>query len=464
MIDPTRHRQLQELNEVEICTEILKHARNELYLNMRFLDVALSSLGFQADPGCRGIGTDGRMIYYHPEFLLDLYRQGRVYVNRAYLHLVLHCLFCHMYRTGYAAAAAKREEGGGGDGKPDRLDYWDLACDIAMESIIDEMYKKCVHVRPSPQRREVYLRFKKKMKVLTAEGIFRELLHMDGAERYYKSLAAEFRIDDHSRWLEDESPETRIRRQNQWNDNREKVETEMETLGNQEDESSKSLLDQVQVENRERYDYKQFLRRFSVLKEEIQVDEDSFDYVFYTYGLSMYGNMPLIEPMESKEVSRIEDFVIVIDTSMSCSGELVKLFLEETYSVLCESESYFRKINIHIIQCDDKVQSDRTIESREDMERYMKEFTVIGQGGTDFRPAFEHVNQLLAQGKFKRLRGLIYFTDGQGIYPVKRPVYETAFVFIRDHYSDVSVPPWAVKLILDPEDLQGDSERNDMPL
>lgn len=60
------------------------------------------------------------------------------------------------------------------------------------------------------------------------------------------------------------------------------------------------------------------------------------------------GNMPLIEPQEWKETQKIEEFVIVIDTSMSCSGELVRHFLEETYGVLSENESFFRKINIHV--------------------------------------------------------------------------------------------------------------------
>ena len=98
---------------------------------------------------------------------------------------------------------------------------------------------------------------------------------------------------------------------------------------------------EIQVENRERYDYKEFLRKFSVLKEEMQVDPDSFDYIFYTYGLEHYGNMPLIEPLETKEIRKIEDFVIVIDTSMSCKGELIRHFLEETYSVLSESRRAF---------------------------------------------------------------------------------------------------------------------------
>ena len=62
MIDPVRQRQLDELNTVELCTRILMNSRNELYLNMRYLDVSLSSLGFEAVPGCGGIGTDGFII------------------------------------------------------------------------------------------------------------------------------------------------------------------------------------------------------------------------------------------------------------------------------------------------------------------------------------------------------------------------------------------------------------------
>ena len=55
-----------------------------------------------------------------------------------------------------------------------------------------------------------------------------------------------------------------------------------------------------------------------------------------------------LEPLESKEVYRIEDFAIVIDTSMSCSGELVARFLEETYDVLSESGSYFKKVHVPV--------------------------------------------------------------------------------------------------------------------
>lgn len=437
MIDPTRHRQLQELDVVGLCTRILQNSRNELYLNMRYLDLSLSSLGFEMDPACRGLGTDGFVIYYHGEYLCDLYRRGRVLVNRAYLHMVLHCLFCHMDTMG-------RREG--------RM--WNLSCDIAVESVIDGLYLKCVHIQTPPFRMDWYGRLRQRLQVLNAEGVYKALEEMKLTERQLERLEAEFLVDDHQYWqLPPDAPKTGVVRQNQWSNNREKLQTEMETMGNQQDEDTKSLLEQVQVENRSRYDYRRFLQKFSVLREEMQVDEDSFDYVFYTYGLSLYGNMPLVEPLESKEVSRIEDFVLVIDTSMSCSGDLVRRFLEETYSVLCQSDSYFKKTNIHIIQCDDQVQQDRRITCRQEMEAYMQEFSIIGQGGTDFRPAFEYVNQMLGRGEFHRLKGLLYFTDGEGIYPVKRPVYDTAFVFVKEQYTDISVPAWAMKVILEPEQL-----------
>lgn len=459
MTDPTRHRQLEELDQVNLCTRILYQARNELYLNMRFLDLSLSSLGFEADWNRNGVATDGWLIYYGPEYLAGLFKKGRNRVNRAYLHMLFHCLFCHMYNR-----------------KDRDKEYWDLACDIAMESVIDGLYQKCVHVPKNPLRRETYLRLEKAMAQddgrrdpggpgegrtgranrpvpLTAERIYRALKKMNLPERRVKLLKSEFFVDSHDLWEQEDDPKQSRPRQNQWDDNREKMQTQMETGSKEESEDNQSLLDQVQVENRERYDYSQFLRKFAVMREEMQVDPDSFDYAFYTYGLSLYGNMPLIEPLESKEVYRILDFVIVIDTSMSCSGDLVRRFLEETYDVLSETESYFRKVHIHLIQCDDKVQSDVVITEPEELKDYMEHFEIKGLGGTDFRPAFEYVNGLRASRKIGNLRGLIYFTDGKGIYPVQAPPYDTAFVFIENMFSDESVPAWAMKVVLEEEQI-----------
>ena len=457
-MDPARSRQLQELEQVELCVRIWTQSRNELYVSMPFLDVAVSSLTFEADWSRAGLAADGRQVLYGPDFLFALYERGRVLVNRALLHMLLHCLFCHMYTRGGRDKA-----------------YWDLACDIAAECLIDGLLKPCLRVPPSARRRELYLRIRRDLEqrvgakkqgqvtsatgtpsaremALTAQRIYKILKKMDLDERRMSQLAAEFRVDGHDLW-EQGDPQAFLPRQNMWQDNREKVQTAMEAMGGEDPGGGEPLLDSLRVENRERYDYRRFLRKFSVLREEVQVDPDSFDYAYYAYGLSLYGNMPLMEPLESREVSRIEEFAIVIDTSMSCSGELILRFLEETYDVLSESESYFRKICIHIIQCDDQVRADTVIRDREELRGYMEEFQIQGYGGTDFRPAFAYVTGLKKSGKAPRLRGLIYFTDGKGIYPVQAPPYDAAFVFVESLFSDEGVPPWAMKVVLEEEQI-----------
>lgn len=53
-------------------------------------------------------------------------------------------------------------------------------------------------------------------------------------------------------------------------------------------------------EGKSRRSYKDFLRKFTVLKEELHCDYDEFDLNYYSYGLRLYKNMPLIEPLESR--------------------------------------------------------------------------------------------------------------------------------------------------------------------
>lgn len=422
-----------------VSRKILISSRNELYMKMRFLDVALSSLPFILDQGTEGLGTDGIYLYYNPQYLGGLYRESRVSVNRLYLHLILHGIFRHMIRR---------------KGREERL--YSLACDIVTESIIDSMQHRCVLKSRSLLRRETYRNLKKEMKVLTAEKVYGVLNSRPLSEQELLRLEQEFRTDDHSYWPSDDEQRKQNEIENQWQSISEQMETDMDTFSQEGSSASGDLVDQVKVENRERFDYRQFLRKFAVLKEEMEVDPDSFDYVFYSYGLSLYGNMPLIEPQEWKEVQKVEEFVIVIDTSMSCSGELVRKFLEETYGVLSENDSFFRKVNIHIIQCDDQIQTDQKITCKEELVEYMEHLELRGEGGTDFRPAFLYVEQLIHQHTFERLKGLIYFTDGRGIYPSKMPSYETAFVFMEEDYEDVDVPPWAIKILLEAEELEQD--------
>ena len=415
----------------KIGRDILAICRDELYFSMRFMDVALSSFIYQMDAQVSPFGTDGYRIYFHPRELGGLYKENRILVNRGYLHMVLHCIFRHIVKRGMDER------------------YWDLSCDIAAEHIIDGCDLRPVRFSRSLLRRETYRKLEAAGHVLNAERVFRELTGWELTEKELSMLEEEFYVDDHRYWEDKDQkcpPDEQL--QKKWKDIDEKMETDLETFSKEASGQSGDFLDELRVENREGHDYREFLRKFSVFREELKADEDTFDYGFYTYGLSLYGNMPLIEPQETREVRKIQEFAIVVDTSMSCSGALVRRFLEETYNVLLENESYFKKVNIHIIQCDEKVRQDVKITSREELERYMEHFQLYGEGGTDFRPAFEYVDRLIESGEYTNLKGLIYFTDGYGIYPNKMPPYRTAFVFLEEDYRDVDVPPWAVRLVI----------------
>lgn len=426
--------------------EILYAARNELYLKMRFLDVAFSSFRYGMDPEMETMGTDGRTIWFQPSWLGGVYRENRKIVCRTYLHIVLHCLFGHLFVKG------RREK-----------EFWEISCDIAVESIIDSLSFPCVKMPMSYLRKDVYRKIGKETTVMTAQKIYSILTSWGMTEKERSEIREEFSADDHRAWPSpDEKQKQQNEMENSWKEKKEKMELNLETFANEQAQNAGNLAELLRIENRKRYDYKEFLKKFSVWKEEIGVDQDSFDYAFYSYGLSLYGNMPLIEPQETKEVKKIEEFAVIIDTSMSCSGELVRKFLEETYDMLSEQNSFFRRVRIHIIQCDEEIQNDRMIQSREELKEYMEHLELKGGGGTDFRPAFAYLEQLKAEHTFCNLRGAIYFTDGEGIYPSRRPSFETAFVFAEASEAALNVPAWAVKLILEDEMAEGSKqeERN----
>ena len=196
-----------------VSRKILISSRNELYMKMRFLDVALSSLPFILDQGTEGLGTDGIYLYYNPQYLGGLYRESRVSVNRLYLHLILHGIFRHMIRR---------------KGREERL--YSLACDIVTESIIDSMQHRCVLKSCSLLRRETYRNLKKEMKVLTAEKVYGVLNSRPLSEQELLRLEQEFRTDDHSYWPSDDEQRKQNEIENQWQSISEQMETDMDTF------------------------------------------------------------------------------------------------------------------------------------------------------------------------------------------------------------------------------------------
>ena len=453
----------------ETGKKILSASRTELYLSMRFLAVPLNSLDYCMDLSTTSVGTDASFIRFNPAYLMRLYIEDPARLNRTYLHMLLHCLFRHMF------SAQEHEDAG----------LWDLCCDIAVESVIDTMRYRILNRVISDFRTDLYEGLEKEIGVLTAQKLYHHF--MSRKRDYYNEavLGREFLLDDHSFWQRmEEMPPDQDRKQappsgspdpdqnrmkeseqegrhlkkthprdEDWKKNADRVRAELDVIGKEASEEMGSLDRILRFTARKRTAYTEFLRKFSVVREEAAIDIDSFDYGFYNYGMTVYGNMPLIEENEYREARKVEDLVIAIDTSASCQDVLVQHFLNETASILKSQENFFHKVNVHIIECDDQVQKDVVITDLEDMRKYAEGFTLSGGFGTDFRPVFAYVERLQKAGDLKHLKGLMYFTDGFGTFPTKPTPYDTAFVFwTEEEYGDREVPDWCLKLYL-----QGDN-------
>lgn len=420
--------------EQQMCNKILALIRNELYLDFRYMDVALSALTFTPDESLSVTATDGICLYYPSEQILRVYKSNPIFLNRAYLHSVIHCIFRHLWMR-----------------KGREPFIWNLACDIACEWVIDSLDKPSVKRIRTLTRINYYEHLKKEGIPVTAAAIYRDLLTITDPVEQLK-LQQEFITDDHRFWPSEEKPSpSQAKAGENWEKIGRRINQDLSLMGQEDSEALSSLKTQIKQAKQGR-SYREFLRKFTVLKEEMHCDYDEFDLGYYSYGLRIYKNMPLIEPKESREIMKISEFVIVIDTSYSTNGDLVKRFLEETFQIIRQRDSFFNKSHIRIIQCDNQVQRDEIIKEESDINKLLASFTLTGGGGTDFRPAFAYVDQLIASGELKKLKGLLYFTDGKGIYPKKRPAYETAFIFMEDEIPP-DVPPWAMRIKLDADEL-----------
>ena len=529
-----------------LSEEVLSIAKAQILVKLRFLDRAMFGLTPKVSEA-HLLASDGKNFFYEPRYLLNWYRQDSTYVIRAWTHVLMHCLFRHMFVS-----------------EKQYRQLWDLSADIAAEGMCRELALPQLLTSPGQEERNLVLdSLSEKVRPLTAEKLMHYFRHNppDGPSmQLYRDL---FTVDSHDLWYErteqekdkkdpggdqgdrqdgrgkeqkkepqsqsedqeedkgenqgddqeeeqgddqggdqeddlgedqeedqdenqgDEqgeedrqdqgegqdssgeegenrenpgggmSAEERQELESMWRDISERMQTDLETFARQRGFESGNMTQALRSLNRERYDYRAFLQKFAARTEVMRLSPDEFDYVFYTYGLSVYGDMPLIEPLEYREARRIRDIVIAIDTSGSCSGELVQQFLQKTYNILMQEETFDRRFCLHLIQCDATIQEDMVIHTREEFEEYIRHMTLKGFGGTDFRPVFSYVDQLRKQKALPNLQGLIYFTDGYGQYPPRQPDYLTAFVFLDDQDTGMHlVPPWAVKVVLETEDIR----------
>lgn len=475
-----------------LALSVLNVSRNTLSIHLRFMNLAISRLRWLSIPDAvqempmlqplldeTVLATEGTTIFYDPMALCKLYAADKNNGPRAYMHLILHGVFRHF------------------EVKPSVLQpLWDLACDMAVEGVINDLNLPMLTNAQAAGQVQVLQQIVPRVNnLLTAEKLYTYLRMNPPSETEFTRLKRLFSPDNHALWY---TPTARVAMAEEqaagdngggtsgtsqrgqpdgdqqedastaqaqaalsalvqdWQHIAEQIQTDLETFHKQRGDEAGGMMQNLRAVNREKYDYTAFLKKFAVMGEAMRINDDEFDYVFYSYGMQLFPEkrMPLIEPLEYKDVKRIREFVIAIDTSGSVMGEQVQAFLQKTYNILQSTESFFSRINIHIIQCDANIQEDIKITSREEFDHYLQTMTIKGLGGTDFRPVFQRVDEMIRDGEFANLKGLIYFTDGYGLFPERMPAYKTAFVFVEDGCEIPEVPVWAMKLVLTREEVE----------
>lgn len=423
-----------------LAARVIKLARDSIMMHLRFFDTAMAQLTAVPGKVSDCIACDGRYLYYDPVYVLRKYQEEPGSIAHMYLHVLLHCIFYHSFLYD------KVEQ-----------EYWDMAADMAVENTILEIAFPDIMLKQDEEARRKLHFMRIDAGGLTAEKIYRYFKRNGMGPMERRELTALFCKDAHIYWKPREEMTVT---QEQWKKISERVKTDLKTFS-QDKSRSESLEKNLAEATREKYDYAELLRRFTVMGEDIRVNEDEFDYIYYTYGLSTYGNLPLVEPLEYKEEHKVKEFVIALDTSASCRGGIVRGFLRKTYSILKGTENFFHKVNVHILQCDNEIKSDTKITSEADFDAFMKEGKLHGFGATDFRPVFSYVEQLREAGGFENLKGLIYFTDGYGIYPERMPDYEVIFAFLEEDDNRMEPPSWAIPVILYDEMLEAEGKEDE---
>ena len=182
--------QQEQLNRLAL--DVLNLSRNTLLVNLRFLDMALSRLTYhQVDGGT--LFTDGKYLLYGPKHILRSYRRQQEISVRDYLHVVMHCVFRHMFMNPTL-----------------NRDYWDLACDIAVENMITELGLKSTAAYREANQSSDITKIKSKVGLLTAEKIYAYLRNAYPSPEKIAKIRTAFYSDDHSIWYmtQDQKNET----------------------------------------------------------------------------------------------------------------------------------------------------------------------------------------------------------------------------------------------------------------
>ena len=428
--------------------KIVDAARRRLALDLPDLLPAIYLLPAESCEQPGPLWTDGTTLFYHPETVARTYLSNKKAIAEQLLHILAHGLLGHY---------GKR------DGQLERL--FDAAADCKAADFIQRLTNGYLHPKKwTPEARELL----KAQRASSLEQLYLAPSTSEEAKNLVRG-AQPLRSDDHRFWGKPQSKRSGGGNGMSGKNMRELWESAQQQVaaglnGKGKGDLAGELSGVYREAEESGVSYSEFLRRFMDIRERVEIDPASIDRILYHVGLSLTGDVPLVEPEEVREDAGVLNLAVALDTSGSCHGGVMKQFLGELLAILRDSGG--PRVEITLIQCDAEIQNVSVLTREDDAERIVEGFETYGFGGTDFCPVFDYVNRCredLENGK--PFRGLLYLSDGFGDFPDEAPDYPVAFLFPREETDDFYcggdfLPDWVTQVHIGQDGSLRVEERN----
>ncbi|MEG2456054.1 MAG: hypothetical protein RSC08_07345, partial [Oscillospiraceae bacterium] len=342
----------------EAAAKIIAHSKRLLSRSLPLLMPAIYLLRDEETRQEGELYTDGATLYYHAPTVLSNFQKRKSMAENQILHLVLHGLLGHFpKREGQIPAV------------------FDTIADVKVRQMTQQL-STIAGKRYAPGDSALPTDAFRYCALNTAVPLEKLYLSATGSGELVQHIAAmhpHFAMDDHNRW--NPAPEEGGRRVKLACDSggealwQQLASQLLLSIGASPEWGSVAgaLQGDGEASSENDVSYTEFLLRFSVPREVQKIDADSFDRNWYQLGLDLYGDIPLLEPVEVTEGSRADQIVIAIDTSGSCGGDVMRSFLRETMNLLRDISDGAGGFEVRIIQCDAEIQGETTLNTGGDI-------------------------------------------------------------------------------------------------
>ena len=405
------------------------------------------------------IATDGKHLYFNPHHVICLYESQRTQqIEYTIIHLIIHGFLGHFQNTSYVRKKLA----------------WRVM-DLEVEQIMDRMEYENQWVCKKPKDYQT-MGMSLYYKALQDNVLAKKILYI-GRNRV---------VDPHEYWWNRYEKNFHIGTgggiKAEQETDKEEYEEEEKKIAQQWEEAKEYLLDMnggngdktdivqaltsnnkkkntgygtkteesesyVTALNKE-YSFADVFREFLISRCSSKECPDYIDPMLYLYGLEMYEDVPLVEPLEEIEEVKLSNMVIAIDTSGSCT-EYTNSFLTQLISIFREISKNFTFEKIYLMQCDCSIKNICEFKKVEELKEINHGMKMYGFGGTSFKPVFRWINSnLVEQGK--TVDCLLYLSDGEGSFPQEETPYPTFFILPYEECSDDDfIPGWVRKVYIE---------------